>query len=362
MKLAKIVEALKRIAPVDGAQPWDNVGLIVGDPWCEVTKVLLAVDYTREVAEEAACAGVELVALYHPPIFKPLKRLTSESLVFDAVHRNVALYSLHTALDVADGGTNDVLADALGLEDREPLRKEPGKATHVKLVVFVPGADVERVSRAMFDAGAGRIGDYTSCSFRSPGKGTFFGEAGTSPAVGASGRLEEVDELRLETLVPVAKIAAVVLAMRAAHSYEEPAFDVVCLAPPPDSRGLGRIGRVAPVERAELVDRVKKALGLDRVLVAGPLGGKVERAAVCAGSCGDLLDDAIGGGAELYLTGELRHHDALRAAEAGLTIVCTLHSASERAVLPRLRARLAERLPGLSILLSEKDRDPFAFA
>jgi dinuclear metal center YbgI/SA1388 family protein len=364
VRLARLVEVLEAIAPTRLAEPWDNVGLLVGDPQQDVTRAMLTVDYTPEVAREAAGQGCDAVVAYHPPLFDAVKRVTATggtALVFDAVRRGVALYSPHTALDVAEGGTNDVLADALDLRDRQPLRVAPPKATHYKLVTFVPAEHVDAVSRALFDAGAGRIGDYSSCSFRIAGTGTFFGEAGATPAVGAAGRLERVDEVRLETVLPIASLDAVVRALRRTHPYDEPAFDLNQLAAPPEAVGLGRIGSLATATPADaLAARIKRALAIDHVLVAGDPDRPVRRAAVCAGAGGDLLDAAVAEGADLYLTGELRHHDALRAAAAGMTVVCTLHSNSERAALRRLAARLAGMLPELPVSVSTADRDPFA--
>lgn len=360
MQLRQLVSALEAIAPTRYAEAWDNVGLLVGDPDQPVSRVLLTVDYTAEVADEARRERCDAVVAYHPPIFEGLKRVTAPSPVWEAIRAGVAIYSPHTALDVAEGGTNDVLADALGLADRTPLRLAQPRDNQYKLVTFVPEEALERVSRAVFEAGAGRIGNYSACSFRSPGVGTFFGEEGTAPAVGAPGRLEQASEVRVETVVPVARIEAVLRALRQAHPYEEPAFDLVRLAAPPEGVGLGRIGTLAPVDRGALIARVKAALGLERVLVAGPQDGEVTRAAACAGACGDLYKDAVARGAQLYLTGEMRHHDALAAARAGVTVVCTLHSNSERATLPRLKARLEAALPGLAVRVSARDRDPFA--
>jgi dinuclear metal center YbgI/SA1388 family protein len=361
MKLQRVIDALESIAPTSAAEAWDNVGLLVGDPDQGATRAMLCIDYTRGVAEEAKQAGCELIIAYHPPLFEAVRRITAGSVVFDAIRRGLAVYSPHTALDVADGGTNDMLADALGLAERSPLRLIESKAREYKLVTFVPEEHVERVSSALFAAGAGRIGNYSSCSFRSPGTGTFFGEEGTDPVVGQAGKLEQAAELRVETVVPIARIAQVVAALEQSHPYEEPAFDLVQLAAPPATTGLGRIGDFPkPVERRELIGRIKREVGIDHLLIAGPADGAITRAAVCAGACGNLLDDALAQKAELYLTGEVRHHDAIKAAAAGMTVVCTLHSNSERAVLKRLAAKLNEKLPELAVQVSEVDRDPFA--
>lgn len=361
MVLRELVDVLEEIAPLRNAETWDNVGLIAGDLAQTVSKAMLTIDYTPEVACEAAGEKCDAIIAYHPPLFEAVKRITAGSLIFDAIKRGVALYSPHTALDVAEGGTNDMLADALGLAQRSPLRLSEPKSTQYKLVTFVPEKDIERLSKALFDAGAGRIGNYSSCSFQSVGTGTFFGEEGANPAVGESGTLERANEVRIETVVPVSKVADIIHALRRFHPYEEPAFDLQALAPPPTGLGLGRIGMLdAPTPCEGLIERIKRKLQLSHVLVSGPTDRTINRAAACAGACGDLLNDAIEQHADLYLTGEMRHHDALKAARAGMTVVCTLHSNSERAVLNRLAAKLEQRLAGLPVLLSRHDRDPFS--
>jgi dinuclear metal center YbgI/SA1388 family protein len=359
MLLSTIVAAMEEIAPTSMAETWDNVGLLVGDPRQEISQILLTIDYSPAVVREGMAGKCDLIIAYHPPIFTPMKRVVAGSAIYDAIRRGTAIYSPHTALDVAQGGTNDMLADALGMTDRKPLKAASTKTAEYKLVVFVPIEAVDKVSQAIFDAGAGWIGNYSSCSFRSAGMGTFFGEKGSHPTLGRTGRLEKVDEIRLETVVPIDKTEVVVAALRSSHPYEEPAFDLVVLAPAKGSKGQGRIGAIPPTERAQVFERIKKELDIQHLLVAGPAQGTVTRAAVCPGSCGDFLDLAIAGGAGIYLTGELRHHDAAKAAAAGMTVVCTLHSNSERAVLKRLKKRLEEieGMPGIQI--SSEDRDPF---
>ena len=360
MQLTELLNVLETIAPVRLAEPWDNVGLLVGDPTQPITRAMLTIDYTAPVAAEASAVGCDAIIAYHPPIFEPLKRISGASLIHDAIRRGVAIYSPHTALDIADGGTNDMLADVLGLAERQPLRITPAKATQFKLVVFVPSEAADAVATALFDAGAGRIGNYACCSFRSPGTGTFFGQEGAAPTIGQAGQLERVDELRLETVLPFDRIESILRALRASHPYEEPAFDLVQLAAPPEAKGQGRIGKFpVPVDRAALIDRIKHELGLSAVLVSGPVTGQVNRAACCAGACGNLLDDALAQKADLYLTGEVRHHDALKAAQRGMTVICALHSNSERKVLARLAARISEALPTLPVFQSRQDRDPF---
>jgi dinuclear metal center YbgI/SA1388 family protein len=363
-RVADLGQAMEAIAPPGWAARWDNVGLLVGDDAAPLERVLLAIDCTSEVVAEARRRRCEAIVSYHPPIFDGLKRFVAPSPAFEAARAGIAVYSPHTALDAAEGGTNDVLADVLGVTARAPLRRLEGGGggAELKLVTFVPRAEVEALSRALFAAGAGRIGKYSSCSFRSAGTGTFFGEEGASPVVGQAGRLEEAEELRLETVVPEGRVPEVVRALRGAHPYEEPAFDLVRLAPPPSGVGFGRVGTVDAAPVSQLVERLKRGLGADHVLVVGSVDRTVSRVAVCVGSGGELLADAVAAGAELFVTGELRHHDALRAAAAGVVVVCALHSTSERLALGALETRLAARLAGLWVARSEADREPFAFA
>ena len=366
MKVADVVKQLEAIAPPHMAEAWDNVGLLVGDPAADVARAMLCIDYTAAVADEAKAAGRDFVLAYHPPIFKPIKRFTSvggSSVIFDAARRGVTIYSPHTALDVADGGTNDVLADIFGLVDRRPLRPSEPKSSECKLVTFVPHDKANAVAEALFAAGAGHIGDYSHCSFRTDGHGTFFGEKGANPAAGEAGRLETTSEIKIETVLPLAKVSDAIAALKKAHPYETPAFDLVSLAAPPTGTGIGRVGTLtAPTARQTLFDTLKAGLGIDRLLIAGPTSGSAMTVAVCAGACGEFLDDALAAEADVYVTGEMRHHDALRAAAAGMTVVCTLHSHSERVTLRRLLPKLAERMPAMEWQLSITDKDPFSIS
>ncbi|MCC6807278.1 MAG: Nif3-like dinuclear metal center hexameric protein [Deltaproteobacteria bacterium] len=357
IRVREVTAALEAFAPLHLAEAWDNVGLLVGDPEAEVARVLTCIDFTREVLEEAA--GAALVVAYHPPIFGGMKRVPAGSEVFAAIRAGIALYSPHTALDAAKGGTNAVLAEALGLTAARPL-KPAGGGDELKLVTFVPEDAVTRVSEAVFAAGAGEIGEYTQCSFRLPGTGTFFGSDATNPAVGEKGRLEVAPEVRVETVIPARRVAAVVEALRKAHPYETPAFDLVRLQAAPDATiGMGRVGEFAGTKK-DLVAQCKKALGLDGVLVAGSIDGKCKRVAVAAGAGAGLLEDALKAKADVFVTGELKHHDALKAVSRGMTVVATLHSNSERLALRALGEAIAKI--GVEVTQSRADRDPYVFA
>lgn len=359
MRLQTLINTLEQIAPLKYAEAWDNVGLLTGDPQQEITGIMLCIDYTAAVAQEAKTKKCNAIIAYHPPIFSALKRITPDSLIFNAIQQGIAIYSPHTALDSTHGGINDKLADMLALQDRTPLRLTQLSEKYLKLITFVPETAVEKISAALFAAGAGHIGNYSHCSFRAAGTGTFLGEEGTHPTVGAPGILEQAPEIRLETIVPTACLNKAITALYKNHPYEEPAFDLIPLTTIPNKIGQGRIGTVAPTTCKEITDRIKQKLGIDFVLVSGPMDGTITRIACLAGAGGEFLDDAIAQNAQLYLTGELRHHDALKAAQANMTVVCTLHSHSERFVLKHLSQQLSEKYPELKLHLSQIDQEPF---
>ncbi len=361
MELRKLLDVLEGIAPTSYAESWDNVGLLAGDPDQQINKAIVTIDYTHAVAQEACSLGADLVISYHPPIFDAIKRLTAPSLVFEAIRKGMAIYSPHTALDVAPGGTNDVLAEILGITDPAPLREIAPAPWHYKLITFVPHEHVDRVAEALFEAGAGWIGNYSHCSFRNEGTGTFLGHEGTNPTVGRPGELERAPETRIETIVPARNLSAVVAALHRSHPYEEPAFDIIQLTRAPEGRGMGRIGAIEPIDRDALIEKIKRELGVDRLLVAGPTEGLARSAACCAGACGSMLNDALARKVDVMLTGEVRHHDALKAAAAGMTLICALHSNSERVTLTRYARKIAAA-SGIEVVVSRQDRDPFSIA
>ncbi|MFN5496559.1 MAG: Nif3-like dinuclear metal center hexameric protein [bacterium] len=380
--LSEVVDALGALAPLSLAGSWDKVGLLVAGDGRPVTRALLAIDVVPEVLAEAKALGAELIVGYHPLIFTPLERLDGATwqgrVAIDAVRAGIAVYSPHTALDAVEGGINDWLIELIaqaagaGVEDCRALQPATAHAgnTH-KLVTFVPEADAGRVRDALSAAGAGQVGLYSHCSFAAPGEGTFLGGAGANPAVGKAGRLERVPELRLEMPFHKRRLAAVLEALRASHPYEEPAFDIVALeALPIGPRvGAGRIARLSkPCFSAELAESLQRMLGCSRIDRTGTrlAGRSYPNAhtviAVCAGSGASLLDAAAAQGATCFLTGELSHHDVLRAHALGLEVLLAGHTNTERGYLPRLAGDLAGRLPGLECVVSTADRDPLAMA
>jgi len=363
--ISRLVETMERIAPTRLAQEWDNVGLLAGDPRARLRRVLLCIDLAPAVVEEAISEKVDLVLAYHPPIFKPISRLRAdawgaESQVFQCIAHGISIYATHTALDAADGGTNDVIALLCGAEEVEPLvHGEALAQASVKLVVFVPPKNADRVAEAMFAAGSGRIGDYSHCSFRIPGKGTFLGSQTTNPARGKRGRRETVDELRLETIVPRPSLPAVVHALIKTHPYEEPAFDLYPLLERPVG-GIGRIGRLRrAVPLATLAGKLKKAVHAPSVQRVGPEDRPIDRVVIVVGAAGRLPLAAPLTPNHAIITGEIRHHDALTIERIGCTAIALGHWSSERPVLDSLAVRLRQALPTVQMAVSQADREPF---
>jgi dinuclear metal center YbgI/SA1388 family protein len=359
--VADIAAYLDKLAPPETAAEWDNVGLLLGDPASPVERIMTCLTVTPETVSEAVEAGINLLISHHPILFRPTKRLTScrtdEAVVYSLARAGVAVYSPHTAFDNARGGINDVLVRRLGLTGVRPLRLEDGPR-QCKIAVFVPEADLEKVADALFAAGAGHIGEYSQCSFRLGGTGTFFGSEASNPTVGAKGRREQVSEVRLEALCPEVLVDSAVAAMRRAHSYEEPAYDVYPLRPSPAS-GAGRIGVLAaPSSFRELANTVKAVLRAAQVQCVGGVDRRIERVAIACGAGGEFLTDAVRARADVFLTGEMRFHDLLAAQARGLALLLPGHYATERCGVEELAENLQKSWPDLQVWASRRESDP----
>jgi dinuclear metal center YbgI/SA1388 family protein len=363
--VATVVEYLEQFAPPDLAAGWDNVGLLLGERATPVRRLMTCLTVTPESAAEAVESGAQLVVSHHPILFRGVKRLTDATpegrTVLALARAGIAVYSPHTAFDNTAGGINDLLARRLGLAGAVPLRPQEA-ARQCKIVVFVPDKDLERVADALFTAGAGNIGQYSQCSFRLAGTGTFFGSEASQPTVGQKGRREEASEWRLEAVCPEARLNEAVAAIRRSHSYEEPAFDVYPLHPGAGSRGDGRLGNLpAPMPLEEFARSVRSSLSSGPVGVVGDPVRPVRRVAIMCGAGGELLPDAVRAGADVLLTGELRFHDCLEAQGRGLALVLPGHYATERCGVEDLARRLQERWPELTVWSSNRERDPIAW-
>ncbi len=377
MRVADLIETLEAIAPPEYAEEWDNVGLLVGDREREVSgPTLLTIDFTEEVLEEARGMKADFVVAYHPPLFHARKRLTSEDatgrVLLGAIESGISVYSPHTAIDAAPGGVTDWLCDLLApkdseagasIGDRRALTARTALAssqTH-KLVIFVPEEHADGLREALASIGAGRIGAYELCSFAIPGQGTFHAPDGAQPAVGEVGNLERVSEVRLEMVCPGRSLGLAAEIIRQFHPYEEPAWDVYPLGAKPE-RSIGA-GRRVTLDQPALVDelalRLKDRLGVSAVKVATASDEPVERVGLCPGAGASLLDAAVSEGCTLFVTGEMRHHEALAALAQGCSVVLAGHTNTERGYLPQLATRINELRSEAKVVVSKADRSPF---
>jgi dinuclear metal center YbgI/SA1388 family protein len=361
LNVATICSFLDDFAPPKLAADWDNVGLLLGDHTTKVERLLTCLTITPEVVEEAVAEKANLIVTHHPILFRGTKRLSTYSsegrLLMPLIHAGVAVYSPHTSFDNTVGGINDSLAQRIGLTEVRPLRWREGNQQY-KITVFTPEKDLEPVSEAMFKAGAGHIGQYHHCSFRIPGTGTFFGSDSTNPTVGQKGRLETVAEIRLEIICSEGALNNVLGAMRKAHSYEEPAFDVYPLRPNPDG-GEGRMGRLAKAEPLKTIGRrLKKSLKASVMQMVGDEKTLIQKVAVVCGAGGEYLQEAIRARCDLFITGEMRFHDLLIAKASDVALLIPGHYATERPGIEELADRLQEKFPEVQVWTSTRETDP----
>ncbi|HQR07587.1 MAG TPA: Nif3-like dinuclear metal center hexameric protein [Gemmatales bacterium] len=361
-----VIELLGKIAPLHLAETWDNVGLLMGDPPTNIRHLMTCLTITPEVVAEAVKEKAELIVTHHPLLFKPTQRITSENvegrMLLKLAAAGISVYSPHTAYDNAPDGINDQLAALLKLEEIRPLVSAMPKSPY-KVVVFVPEQDLAPVSDAAFQAGAGIIGNYEQCSYRSSGTGTFFGNQNANPTIGKTGRREEVAEYRLELFCSSARLSAVLHAIHHTHSYETPAMDVYPLHPQTSSassyEGTGRIGQLpAPLTSQALADQVSQLLQTPVNLTGDRHLIQISSVAIVCGAGGSLLSQAIKADADAFLTGEIRFHDELAAQAAGVTVLAAGHYATERPGMEALARRLASNLPHCKVWASCAEQNP----
>jgi len=330
-----VAEFLRAFA-LDKAAAWDPVGLQLGDPMAELDRVGVCHDVTEQVVE--ASGDLDLLVAYHPLLFKPFTRLVvgpgPTGRAYRLVRQGIGLATVHTAWDAAPGGSADALASAVGLRQSRPFGMiEPTRTK--KLITFVPPDDVDHLLAALVEAGAGTIGRYRGCSFRSPGIGSFLPSEGSQPTLGNVGEQTATEESRVEVIVPASAVSAVVAAVLASHPYEEPAFDLVDTV-----SNAGLIGRVGEFEGdfADLVHQLREGFG-PGVRIAAPPSPRAKTVAVLPGSGGSFIDDAARSGAGVFVTGDVSHHQVIEALDRGMAVIDIGHAASER---PGVKALLEQ--------------------
>ena len=360
MKIQDVTAWLNTAIPPMLQESYDNSGFLVGDKDTGLKGILLTVDVTEDVVDEAVEKGCNLVVAHHPIIFKVLKKLTGqghvERTVEAAIKNNIAIYAAHTNLDSVDFGVSKMLADQVGLKNTKIL--EPRTGLLKKLATFCPVDYAEQVRKAVFEAGAGEIGEYGSCSFNLEGRGSFKPGEGTDPFVGEVNQLHYEKEERIETIYPVYLEKEVLKALFDAHPYEEVAYDIYPLDNVFEQVGHGMIGELEKEQSAAaILKRIKQNIGTDCIRHTQAKTAKIKRIAVCGGAGSFLIDKAKKAGADMFITADLKYHDFFSIVD-NFVLADVGHHESEKYTKDLLNQLIIKKFPNFAPTLSEIDTNP----
>ena len=360
VKCHEVVKKMEEWACPKYAEDWDNVGLISGDLNQPIKKVLATLDVTDAVIAEAIQEKADMIIAHHPMIFKPMSKIiahdTLGAKIRKLIKNDIALYISHTNMDVTWGGLNDVVAEKMQLKNIKIL-DVLGKETYKKLVVFVPVGYEDAVREAMCQADAGCIGNYSACTYYTEGIGTFKPGDDTKAFIGEKGQLEKVKEYRLETIVPASKVKEVIVAMQKAHPYEEVAYDLYPLDLEKDIYGLGRVGQLEKETILKnVISQVKKILCVERVRYVGEMEKQIATVAICTGSGGSLISACVKHNADVFITGELKYHEAQIAYQKGLSVIEAGHFETEKIFTALVLSFLKNQFEDIIVFDSAKDR------
>lgn len=363
MKVKDVVQFLESVAPVHLQEDYDNSGLLVGDMENELTGILVSLDCTEEIVQEAIDKKCNLIVSHHPIIFKGLKNLTGKNYVdrtvIKAIKNNISLYAIHTNLDNIQNGVNLKIMEKLGITTSEIL--SPKTQLLRKLVVFCPNEDVGKLKDALFNAGAGNIGNYSDCSFSIEGKGTFKPGEGANPHVGEMNSRHEAMENRVEVIYPFFKENEVLSAMRNNHPYEEVAHDIYTLQNQWQDVGSGAIGELKdPMNEEDFLIFVKSCFGLKMVRFTPFLGKKVKKIAVCGGSGSFLIKSALAQKADVFISSDIKYHEFFDA-EGKMVIMDIGHYESEQFTIDLLGDLLKKKFTTFAVRLTELNTNPINY-
>jgi len=364
VNVSEIGRVIGCLFPLEYACDWDNSGFQV-DMGNETDKILICLDVTPEIIREAAGMGCGMIVSHHPLLFRPLKSVKTDGYAggctAELIKNGISLYSAHTSVDNAADGLNHCLADMLGLKNREFLASE-AEERFFKVAVTVPSGYGGAVTEAFRESGAGKLGNYSGCYFSVDGSGSFIPDEGANPFIGSNGIRETVEEKRIEALVAERSLDNVLNALRRAHPYEEPAIDVFVLAGPTRTiAGTGIAGDLeGPLSAGEFIQKLKDVLDTDSVRFRGDISGMVSRVAVCGGAGGDYIGEAEKKGAQLYITGEVKHSAYLG---AGIGIIEAGHYNTEKCFCRLMERSLQKALVDVKynviIKVSENMEPPY---
>ncbi len=360
MKICEIISALEEVAPLWLQESYDNAGLTVGNPDADVDSALITLDVTDEVLDEAIREGCGIIISHHPVIFNGLKELTGSDFiqraVIKAIRHDIALYAIHTNLDNVANGVNRILADKLGLVNTKILK--PAQEMLKKLVTFCPVDHAEKVRKAVFDAGAGHIGNYDYCSFSTVGTGSFRGNEKTRPFAGKPGKLHFEDEIRIETIFPVYSQQAVISALLQAHPYEEVAYDIYALDNVFDQVGAGMTGYLEnEMDEEHFIGLIKSVLNTACIKHSAKMGKPIKKVAICGGAGSFLIPDAIRSGADIFISADIKYHQFFEA-DGKIMIADVGHYESEQLAKELIYRILVEKFPNFALRISNTDTNP----
>lgn len=363
MIIQEVINHLEEFAPLAYAEDFDNVGLLVGNKNNELTGILVTLDTIEEVVDEAIQNNCNLIVSFHPIIFKGLKKITGRSYVertvLKAIKNDIAIYAIHTALDNAMEGVNDAICQQLELVNKQILI--PQKQTIKKLTTFVPVKEAEKLRMALFNAGAGNIGNYTHCSFNSEGIGTFNGNENSNPTKGAKGDIHKEQETQI-TVTYVRHFESNILkALFESHSYEEVAYEITTLENTNQHIGMGMIGELKnPMDEKHFLNFVKTKMNTPLIRHTSLLGKNIKKIAVLGGSGSFAIEAAKVSGADAFLTADLKYHDFFTA-ENQLLLLDIGHFESEQFTKNLLVAFLIKKITNFAVVLSKTNTNPVKY-
>jgi len=345
MKAYEIINLMDEWAKPYYIDKWDNTGFQIGDGNKEIKKIILSLNIDDVLLEKAQSAGADMIITHHPIIFKPINNIISSDykgrLIMNIIKSDIVVYNAHSNLDICKNGVNDRLADILNLKNSEvlsPLYQEK----FYKLVVFVPEGYDEKIRDVLGKAGAGWIGNYSNCTYNIDGMGTFLPLENTHPFIGQKNVLERVKEKRIETIVRKREADGIIEEMIKAHPYEEVAYDLYPLENKGTDYGYGRVGDIEEISMKALIEEIKRKLTVKNIRVYGGENKKINRIAVCGGSGGDFIYDAYKKKAQVYITGDIKYHEAQLAKELGLILIDSNHYDTEKIILPVIKEYILE--------------------
>ncbi|RYY33855.1 MAG: Nif3-like dinuclear metal center hexameric protein [Sphingobacteriaceae bacterium] len=363
MKLSLLTDYLESLAPLAYQEDYDNAGLIVGRPDKEVEQALISLDCTEAIVDEAIATGCQVVISHHPIVFRGLKRFNSrtyvERVVEKAIKHDIALYAIHTNLDNIIGGVNSKICETLGLKNCRILSPKNGLLK--KLVTYAPVADAEKIQNALFEAGAGHIGNYSECSFIAEGTGTFKGDENTDPYVGEPGKRHHENEVRIETIYPANLESKILVALIMAHPYEEVAYDLYTLTNRYQQVGSGMVGELdVPLDETAFLQHVKENMQTGAIRHTELRGKSVKKVAVCGGAGGFLLKQAIAAGADVFVTADYKYHEFFDA-EGKIVIADIGHFESEQFTQQLLFEIIRKKFATFAVRLTTINTNPVKY-